>query len=406
MRNLCFLLALPLAAQAPLVDALKAGKTTLEFRTRFENVEDFDVKAPAVDPKTANALTNRTLLGFESGELWGMKGALQLANVAVIGHERFDSGLNGKTQFAKIQDGRNNQVTQAYISWKGFKLGRQGLKMDSQRFIGAGDSFQMPRAYNGLTFEHNFGTQWVELHAGHMTQFTDQSSNTRDLKLEFLRARFTPVQGLSITPFWVAVEETSTPTKALESVQHFGLRLDANYKGFLFDSYYAQQKDYRDGAGMDDPSYMSIAAGYSYDKKITLKVGHEVVEGAQGAGKRAFYTPMASLHNYFGWADRLGQLNLDSTKAGAMEGIKDTYVQFQAKYAQLAFEVQFHDLKTESDTAAFGKYGTDLSASLTWNATKQYSLMAKYADYKGDEAAKGAFSKDLKKFWLVSTFKF
>ncbi len=406
MKNICFLLALPLAAQAPLVDALKAGKTSLELRTRYEHAEDFAVTSPAVDPKTGNALTNRTLLGFESGELWGMKGALQIANVAVIGEERFQTKLNGKTQFANIEDGRNTQVTQAYIGWKGFKLGRQSLKMDNQRFMGAGDSFQMPRAYNGLTFENTFGTQWVELHAGHVTQFTDQSSNTRDLKMEFLRARFTPVNGFSITPFWVAVEETSTPAKAAESVQHFGLRLDATFKGFLFDSYYAQQKDYRDSVGMDDPSYMSVAAGYSYDKKITLKVGREVVEGAKEAGKHGFYTPMASLHNHFGWADRIAQLSLDSTKPGAMEGIKDTYVQLQGKFAQWAFEVQFHDLKTESDTAAFSKYGTDLSASLTWNVTKHYSLMAKYADYKGDDAAKGAFSKDMKKFWLVSTFKF
>lgn len=404
MRTLPILLsalALPLAAQAPVLDAFKAGKVTFELRTRFEHVEDSDFKAPA-DHKTANGLTNRTFLGFETGAWEGLKLTLQAANVVALGEERFNSGLNNKTTLATIQDPGNTQVIQAHLAWKGFKLGRQTLRVDNQRFLGAGMWSQMPKAYTGLTFQGDLGAKWVNLHAGHITQVTDSLSRTRALKLDFVRARFTPVKEIAITPFWFGNEETtklygSTPAA---SVQHTGLRVDGAWKGLLYDATVAQQKAYKESTTTASRSYLSLMAGYAFTKDISLKATHEVLEGAAKGDvlQSAFTTPQASLHGFYGWADRLGTT--------PVTGIVDDFLQLEAKQWGFVFDVQFHTLKPEQTDRGFSKYGTDLSLSVAFPVTKNYELMLKVADYKGDSSAVAPMNKDLKKVWLVSTFKF
>lgn len=394
-------LSLPLAAQAPLLEALSKGKTTLELRTRFEHVEDQDFAAPA-DHKTANAWTNRTLLGFETGSLWDVKATLQFANVTALGEERYNSGLNGKTAFATVQDPGNTQVLQAYLSWKGFKAGRQVLSVDNQRFIGPGAWSQMPKAFNGLTYQGNFGTKWVELHAGHLAQLTTSLSQTRALKVDFARLRFTPLESLAITPFWFGVEETKRLSGASpdNSVQHLGLRTDGTWKGLLYDVSFARQKAYKASTRTADRDYLSLMAGYAFTKSLSLKATHEVLEGAArtDAIQNAFTTPMSSLHGFYGWADRIG--------ATPVTGIVDDFVQFEAKAWGLVFEVQAHLLKPERTDRGFTKYGTDFDVHVAWPVTKNLELTVKAADYQGDSSAPAPYSKDLRKVWLMSTFKF
>lgn len=394
-------LSLPLTAQAPILEAFKGGKASFELRTRFEHVKDSDSKAPA-DHKTANGLTNRTFLGFETAAWGGLKLALQAANVAALGEERFNSGLNGKTTLATIQDPGNTQVLQAHLSWKGFKLGRQTLRVDNQRFLGAGMWSQMPKAYTGLTFQGDLGTKWVNLHAGHITQVTDGLSRTRALKLDFVRARFTPAKEVALTPFWFANQETTklygaTPAA---SVQHLGLRVDGGWKGLLYDATVAQQKPYKQSTTTANRSYLSLMAGYAFTKDLSLKAAHEVLEGATktDAIQGAFTTPQASLHAYYGWADRLG--------ATPVMGIVDDFIQFEAKRWGFVFDLQFHTLKPEQTDCGFTKYGRDLSLSVAFPVTKHHELMLKIADYKGESTAAAPMNKDLKKVWLVSTFKF
>jgi hypothetical protein len=404
MRPLPLLLAilsLPLSAQAPLLDALSKGKATLELRTRFEHTEDQDFKAPA-DHKTANAFTNRTLLGFETGALWDLKATLQFANVTAIGDERYNSGLNGRTNLALVQDPGNTEVLQAYISWKGFKLGRQVLRVDNQRFIGPGAWSQMPKAFTGLTYQGNFGTKWVELSAGHLTQLTTSLSQTRALKVDFARLRFTPIQEVALTPFWFGVEETTRLYGASpdNSVQHVGLRADGTWNGLVYDASFAQQRAYKASTKTASRDYLSLMAGYAFSKTLSLKATHEVLGGAPrtDALQNAFTTPMSSLHGFYGWSDRLG--------ATPATGIVDDFLQLEAKGWGLAFEVQAHAFKPEQTDRGFTKYGRELDVSVTWPVTKNFELTLKAGDYKGDGAATAPYNKDLRKLWLMSTFKF
>lgn len=376
---------LPLAGQAPLLEALAKAKLSLEVRTRYEHVDDSAFVAPATH-KTANALTNRTILGLETGDLWGAKATLQFANVTALGDERYNSTLNGHTQFATVQDPGQTQVLQAFVAWKGVKLGRQILSVDNQRFIGPGTWSQMPKSFTGVTVQQTFGLSWFELHAGHLTRIHTSTGVNRELKAEFARLRFQPWSFLAITPSIFAVEEPTTPAT---SYQHRGLRLDGSWKGVMYEAAYAQQRRYADATTTPDRSYRQVMVGYKA-KDWSVKAAHEALEGG-------FDTPLASLHGYYGWSDRIGR-----TPAA---GLEDQYLQAELKRWGFTFEVQAHRFRAESASLAYGK---ELNASVIYPLTKAFSVQFKAADYQADAEvpAAGSLNRDLRKVWLMTTFKF
>ncbi len=376
-------LAVSLSAQDSLLEALKKGKVSLEVRTRYEHVEDQDYKSPA-DHKTANALTNRTILGFESGSLWDAKFTLQAANVASLGDERYNSGLNGKSTFATIQDPTQTELLQAFVSWKGFKAGRQVLSVDTQRFIGPGAWSQMPKAFTGVTYQGKFGTEWMELYAGHLTRLTTSTGINRPMRTEFGRIRFTPWTWLALTPGWFAVQETTAPKT---SYQHHTLRADGKWKGFLYEANVSQQRGYKDSVGIAEANHRQGMVGYAW-KTVSAKAVHEELEPG-------FNTPLASLHGYYGWSDRIA-----TTPA---KGLVDDYLQTEVKAFDMTFEVQVHQFKAQRDGQAYGK---ELDFSVTRPITKAFQIMVKFADYKADALAPTNLNKDLRKLWLMTTFKF
>ena len=377
--------ALPLAAQAPVLEALAKGKASLELRTRYEHVEDQAFTAPA-DHKTANAFTNRTLLGLETGELFGVKANLQFASVTALGEERYNSGLNGRTQFASVQDPGLSTVLQAFVAWKGLKVGRQMLAVDNQRFIGAGAWAQLPKSYTGVTLQQNFGLKWFELHAGHLTRLQSSTGINKEMKAEFLRLRFQPWTFLAVTPFIFAVDETTAPAT---SHQHQGLRLDGKWSGLLYEASFARQRRYKDAKTTPERLYRQGSLGYG-QKTWSIKAVHEELEGG-------FDTPLSSLHGFYGWSDRLAK-----TPAA---GLVDQFIQGEMKRWGFTFEVQAHRFKAYAGSQA---YGSELDVSVTHPITRNLTFLLKAADYRADAGApaSGSLNKDLRRFWLMTTFKY
>jgi len=379
------MLTFPLSAQDALVEALSKGKLSLELRTRYEHDDDQAFLPPA-DHKTANALTNRTILGFTSKPLFDISLNLQFVNVTALGDERYNSTLNGQTRYATVQDPGLTQVLQGYFSWKGLKVGRQVLSVDNQRFIGPGAWSQTPKSFTGATFQSSFGLSWMEVYGGHLIRLHTSTGINRDLKADFLRVRFTPFPFLNVTPFVFATEETTAPTT---SYLHRGLRVDGRWKGLIYEASYAQQRGYKESTVTADRSYRQGMAGYAF-KVVTLKAVHEELEGG-------FDTPLSSLHGFYGWSDRLGKTPVN--------GLIDQYLQAEAKAWGITFEAQVHRFKAQRISQ---NYGQEVDLSLIRPVTKNLTLQVKWADYRGDSEAPtaGSLNLDLKKFWLMSTFKF
>lgn len=387
------------ASAQDLQTALAQGKVSLEVRTRYEYDTDQAYTAPA-SSKTATALTNRTILGYKTGEYYGVSANLQFLDVSTLFDvNRFNDGFNNKTEAAKISDPHQDRILQGYLEWKGLKVGRQTLSVDNQRFIGGGAWSQAPKSYTGATFKGNFGLPWMELHAGHITDILMSDGTHRDLKLEFARIRFTPCKAIAITPFYYAadVANATAPTvpvttyTATSSYQHRGLRADGAWNGLIYEASYAQQRTYKDGteAKVPDRIYRMGMVGYKY-QDYSIKIVREALESG-------YTTPDASLHGFYGYSDRI------STTPTA--GLVDTYLQGNAKAWGISFEAQYHFFKAESDRSL--DYGKELDLLVNYPVSKNVSILAKFADYKGDgEVTSSSLDKDLRKFWFMTTYKF
>lgn len=393
------------ASAQDLQTAITKGKVNVELRARYEYDEDYQ-NTPA---KTATGLTLRTIVGYRTGDYYGVSANIQALDVSTIFDvDRFNDGFNNQTKSAKIGDPHQDRILEGYLEWKGLKAGRQTLSVDNQRFIGAGQWSQAPKSYTGVTLKNNFGLSWAELHAGYINDILLSDGTHRDAHLRFARIRFQPLKELAVTPFYYSadVKPYTTPTvptsstAATSSYQHHGLRADGSWNGLLYEVSFAKQMDYRNGTAAKVPValYRMGMIGYKY-KDASIKVVRESLE-------KGYTTPDASLHGFYGYADRI------STTPS--KGLVDTYVQADAKALGFALEVQYHWFNAQTDHSV--NYGKELDLVLNYPVSKNLTFTGKYAAYLGEKdgadlTAYGAstdlqLDKSMRKFWLQATYKF
>nr|WP_320132120.1 hypothetical protein [uncultured Holophaga sp.] len=372
--------------------ALTSGKASLEIRTRYEH----DLDGSANPEKSATALTNRTILGYQTGKFYGVSANLQFLDVSTlfdVDNFNYTGAPASKSVYATIKEPHQDRILQGYLEWKGLKLGRQIVSVDDQRFIGGGAWNQAPKSSTGLTYRGDLGVKGLDVYAGYISSIVLSDATNRNVNQNFARVRYTPIKALSIAAFYFAADDKTTPTK---SYQDTGLQVNGGFKGLLYDFTYAKQHRYHESTATAIPStsYRAGMVGYKFGD-YTLKATREVV----GQG---LWTPDAGFHGLHGWSDRLGSA---STTAPAY-GLVDTYLTALAKVSDVKLEGQYHKFQAESRSMNYGKE-FDLSAE--YPVTKSFSLLAKYANYLGDQdaaALSGSVSKDLRKWWLQSTYKF
>ena len=382
-RIILLLAGAPLLAQGSLEEAVKKSKITLDLRTRYEWVED----SASRPEKTANALTNRTLLGFKTGEFEGATAFLQFSNVSALGEERYNSTLNGRTQYASVPDPGFSQVAQAYVEWKGLRVGRQTLSLDNQRFIGLGAWSQGVKSFTGAVFTNQTWIPRTELTLGHILRMHTATDLNKEMRLEITRAKVRLVEGISLTGFRYAVEDKQAPAS---SYAHQGLRLEGAWKGFLFEGSAAQQRGYKDSTVTKDRSYRQTTVGYRFSPAISAKIIRETLEGG-------FDTPLASLHGCYGWSDRIAKTPTN--------GLIDTYLQIEGKAWGLNGELDYHRFDAEARSL---RYGAEFNALVSRPFGKHLIATLKVARYFADPGAPAELSlnKDLYKFWVMTQVKF
>ncbi|HJU82937.1 MAG TPA: alginate export family protein [Holophagaceae bacterium] len=368
------------------VDALKSGKTSLELRTRYEQVDDKG------SGKTADALTNRLVLGYKTGEWQGISAFAQFENIAVLGTPAryyVPQTGDGDPSRATVVDPPVTQVNQLYLAWKGLKVGRQAINLDNQRFIGSVAWRQNDQTFTGASFSNATWIPKTEFTLAHLTQVAPITGITKDLRMDLANVRISVIPGGNIRLFRYQVDEvTARPT----SLAHTGARLDGEVIGILYDVSYATQRRYKDAtaAATPDANYRYASLGY----KITAD--HRVL-AAQEEMEPGFRTPYATLHAWDGWADRFL-----TTPA---RGLVDRFVQYQGKLGAWNLVASYHAFKAQSDGAA---YGRESDLSVEYQATAWLKVMVKGASYAADAETPtlGTPNRDLKKLWIQTAMSF
>lgn len=366
--------------------AVGGGKWWLRLRYRLENVDQDGIGHEAW------ASTLRTVLGWASDPWHGARVVLEFEDVSVIGNERYDDTVNGKTDFPVVADPESSEVNQAHLEYVPeeeltVKLGRQVITLDNHRFVGDVGWRQNQQTYDAATAAWKPVADLEVFYAfvDNVNRVFGEDSPQGDHRMgsSLFNAGYR-IEGLGRLVGYAYLLDYDT--LATLSSSTFGGRLAGNHAlgsvDLLYTAEFAKQVDAGDNPNELDQDYVFGRLGARFEG-FTLEVGQETLGGSGNAGD-AFQTPLATLHAFNGWADKF--LVTPDT------GLQDRYVLVGKRLGDLEFTAVWHDFRADSGGQ---DYGTELDASLTWALGKKVVAGLKFAGYDAQD-----FATDTTKAWL------
>ncbi len=376
-------------------DALTKGKPSLDLRYRFESVSQ-DGKE-----KNAAASTFRLRLGYTTGKFYGFNLHVDMETIQAIGGENYDSTANSKVEYPIVADPADTELNQVFLAYTGvpdtvFKLGRQRIKIDNDRFIGnvgwrqneqTYDAFQIINtSISNLTVTLAYITNVNRIFGEHHSTLSDINMNTGILNFRY----DFPLGGLSAYGYFLDNKDSPASSHRTLGLRFTGSHNFSGSTKALYTLEHAVQNEYKDGVDLIEASYYLVELGLAWNN-LTVKGGYEVL-GSEGI--IGFATPLATLHAFNGWADKF--LSTPS------QGLIDLYFQLdyklKARGRPLVLRMVYHEF--DSDHASIS-YGNEIDFQLLYTLDKNSSLILKYAGYSADE-----FDSNTTKFWAGFQYKF
>ncbi|BFM10240.1 hypothetical protein R50072_03930 [Simiduia litorea] len=386
MKKVYLSLAIAAAASSPYALAesaletfMKESKTNVDFRYRFESVEQEGID------KDAAANTLRSRLSFVSGNISGLTLGLEFDDVRHLGDDDFNSTSNGNGAYPVVADPDGTDVNQAYAKYVsgGFTAtgGRQRINLDDQRFVGGVAWRQNEQTYDGARLQ--FGSGSLSGEYSYVSQvnriFGPEGANaTLDGDVHLLNANWGLSEGHKIIGFYYDMDFDNA---AAASNQTYGLRYEGKFKPVSVIASYAAQSEAGDGAEYSTDYYLLEAKG-ALAESFNWTVGYEVLGSDDGT--KGFQTPLATGHKFQGFADKF--LGTPAT------GVEDAYIGAGANLGPLKLALTYHDFKAAEGSA---NYGTEWDAVVAYPINKQVTTLLKFADYQADD-----YASDTQKIWL------
>jgi hypothetical protein len=388
------LLAVALASASLPAFAADAAPTPFTFewnaRARWENVDD------AAFADTADAMTLRVRAGLRARfrKHWSV---LAEAEAIAALEEDYNSGANGRTNFPAVTDPAGVELNQLWIARQDdrtlLRVGRQRLAYDNQRWLGAVGWRQNEQTFDALAFEWKPAAHWTLRYAGLARVHRVAGDDARDplARERELASHFFTGSWAADRQQWVGyaylhddrdLASASTATYGLRwhgDTANAALRWGATLEA-------ARQVDYADNPRDFGHTYWLVEPSLGL-KATTLRAGWEHLGGD---GTHALQTPLATLHAFNGWADKL--------TTTPPRGLEDRYVSAGGKFGtgvrqgRFTWAVAWHDY--EADVGG-GHYGSEWNASFGFPVAKGFDGLVKFADYRAD-----GFGSDTTKVWV------
>lgn len=373
-------IAIPYNAMAAdaFAEALTSGKSSGDFRLRYESVEQDNTL------KDAEALTLRSRVGYTTGAMSGFSAMIEFEDVRIVGG--MDEYAPTTPGYSVIADPEVTEVEQAHIKysadWVTAKYGRQVFTLDNHRFVGHVGWRQDRQTFDALT---TVFTPMDDLTVTYAYLFKRNRifGETADIKSKdnILNVGYkTPVGTLTGYGYFLEEDDTALET----TYDTIGVRFAGASGDFSYALEFAtQEKDDNTGADFD-ADYMLFEGAYAFSGlKATL--GYEVL-GSDG-GSYGFSTPLATLHKFNGWADQfLG------TPA---QGLVDLYASLGGKLAGGNWAVVYHEFEADEESGGIDDLGDEIDLVYSRNFGSNYNAGIKYAAYTA-----GDTKVDTDKLWV------
>ncbi len=375
--------------------AFTEGAGHLGFRYRYEGV-DQDGK-----PRNANASTLRTRLNFRTADYKGVSLFAEADDVSYIGSTRFNNLRNGKIDYPVVADPNGTDINQFYFDVKGndllFRLGRQRINFDNQRFIGGVAWRQNEQTYDAATLIAKGIPDSVitYTYVDNVSRIfgpekgipaKDLDSNSHFLHYNYSTDGFGTLVGYGYFLDFKDSPALSNRTIGVRYVNTFDLEGSFSIPVV---AEFATQDDYGDNPIGYSANYYLLSAGV---KASVVKVtfNYEVLEGDNTSPGKRFTTPLSTLHAHQGWNDKF----LTTPAAG----IEDLYVSVGGNFVGVNAVVIYHDFSAQDGGAS---YGSEWDVALSKKFNDHYSALLKFSSYRED-----GFSTDTDKIWLMLTANF
>lgn len=362
------------------------GRWIAEARYRFEAV-DIDNAL-----QEARASTLRTQAGFETNPELALSALVEIEDVQSLGEERFNSTINGNSQYNVVADPNGTELNQAYLTLRGSGLraraGRQSIALDNERFIGNVDFRQNEQTYDSVMMQATTGgSRFTYGYLWRVNRFLGDENplGQLDMRTHALNYSLGRLNGDRLTAYAYLLEFEEQPLQS-SATQTYGISYDGSIdvatRKILYRAEYANQADYADNPVAIDAWYANLEIGLRFANQWVVTAGAELLSGD---GTSAFQTPLATLHKFNGFADVFAA-------ATPADGLEDRYLRVYLPIVGTRLTVTFHDFR--SDDADLD-YGSEIDAEINWRLNSHWLIGAKYADY----AAQG-FEADTRKGWL------
>ena len=396
------LLAVSIVPQAVAEDgddfgaALASGDASIGVRYRYEFVDQDGID------DDANASTARLRFNYRTGDWRGWSAFGEFDHVFHVGLRDFNSGAGtspGRGQYPVVADPSGSDLNQLYVDYSNsddwrLRIGRQRILLDNQRFVGGVGWRQNEQTYDGLTysfkatpstsFSYSY-VSWVRRIFG-----DDVPAGKDDVDHHLFNARVEINDNWTVAPY-IYYLDYEDPARASNSTATTGVRatgsLDTREGNVAITAEFATQSDVANNPVSYDALYWHVAAAWTLSEDLTIGLGYESL-GADGGTGQSFRTPLATLHAFQGWADRLL-----ATPPG---GVDDLMFRAVWKIDDWSVTGIYHDFSAETGG---GDYGSEIDLSASRKLGERYGLLIKAAFFSGDAPG----FPDTTKFWLQVT---
>lgn len=158
------------ASAQGLAGAITDRSVSGSFNMRYEGVEQDGLA------EDAHALTLRSAIRYASGSIGNFSALLEAEDVRIMGGlDEYTVGPAGFNpgRYPVIADPESTEINQGYLQYAAgnfnVKLGRQDLRYDNQRFIGAVPWRQDYQNFDALTLEYK-AKEWLRLNYNYLEQ--------------------------------------------------------------------------------------------------------------------------------------------------------------------------------------------------------------------------------------------
>ena len=394
----------------------KNGAVKIDLNTRYENVNQDDVRLPllngkplpaAKQPDTANAFTTRLRLGLLSPVFHGLQGYAEYQGVYAMDSD-YNSTRNGKTGYSTIADPYESELDQLWASYTGIsdtviKGGRQVIQFDDQRFIGNVGWRQLQQTFDSVLITHNnqqlFG---LTINAGYIGRVKTVTTTTEGVTAPIVNVNYKlgDYGNMIGYGYWLDFTDPGANAVYYKSTQTYGLRM-TNYQkqgdsfklndnfGLQYTAEWSSQSNYQNNPNQYTVNRYNLMGGFT----AYMFSFQGAMEQLDGIGKnKAFQTPLGTNFAFQGWADQF--------LVTPNNGIRDIFGTMTTSLdrGDVSLVGVYHDFFDDTGNIHYGNEW-DFSASKKFG--KHYTLLARYAYYNADH-----YSTDTQKIWLQGNISF